>query len=121
MNAITATELELLECFGAEPVLAEPEIPWCYTDATYTFEVDGLPVSFTVNPSYRDIRLVVSRKSRPFYELKAIGVDDVRILDFPGCDVFEIWLSAKEWLRIQIRPAFNMIHGFEKLPSWTGV
>ena len=61
------------------------------------------------------------REGCPLYELKAIGVEDVRVLDFPGCDVFEIWLSKTECLQIQLQPRFGIMHGFEKLPPWTGV
>lgn len=78
-------------------------------------------MTFKIHPSYKDIEFSAIRDDRPLYELKAIGVEDVRMLDFPGCDVFEIWLSKKEWLRIQLRPRFGIVHGFEKLPPWTGV
>ncbi len=33
LKEITATELQLLACFGAEPQLREPTDPWCYNDA----------------------------------------------------------------------------------------
>ena len=102
-------------------MLAEPNVSWYYTDSTYETITDGLNVTFTVHPSHRDIVLNVVRADRPFYELKAIGVEDVRVLDFPGCDVFEISLSKKEGLRIQLRPYFRITHGFEQLPPWTGV
>jgi hypothetical protein len=119
--AITATELELLECFGAEPSLSEADKPWCYCDATYQTVANGLGVTFKVHPSYADVEFIAVRDDHPIYELKAIGAADVRVLDFPGCDVFEIWLSKKEWLRIQLRPRFGIKHGFEHLPPWTGV
>lgn len=90
-------------------------------DSTYRTEAAGFNVTFKVHPSYKDIEFVAVRDDRPLYELKAIGVEDVCVLDFPGCDVFEIWLSKKEWLRIQLRPRFGIGHGFEKLPPWTGV
>ena len=70
---------------------------------------------------YVDVEFIAARKDWSIYELKAIGAEDVRVLDFPGCDVFEIWLSKKEWLRIQLRPRFCIKHGFERLPPWTGV
>jgi hypothetical protein len=119
--AITATELELLACLGAEPTLAEPDKPWCYTDSMYEVTLDDLRVTLTIHPSYHDVEFVAARAGQPLYELKAIGVQDVRVLDFPGCDVFEIWLSKQEWLRVQLRPRFSIKHGFEKLPPWTGV
>jgi hypothetical protein len=119
--AITATELDLLACFGAEPAPSEADKPWCYVDSTYTTEADGLKVSFKVHPSYKDVELVAAHDDRPLYELKAVGVEDVRVLDFPGCDVFEIRLSKREWLRIRLRPGFGIVHSFERLPPWSGV
>jgi hypothetical protein len=110
---ITATELELLACLGAEPTLSERGKPWCYVDSTYRIEVDGLKLMFKVHPAYHDVELVATLDDRPLYELKAIGIEDLRVRDFPGCDVFEIRLSGKEWLRIQLRPRFGIVHGFE--------
>ena len=78
-------------------------------------------MTFKVHPSYVDVEFIAIRDDRPIYELKAIGAADVRVLDFPGCDVFEIWLSKKQWLRIELRPRFGIKHGFENLPPWTGV
>ncbi len=33
MKNITTIELQLLECFGVEPLLLDAAIPWCYNDA----------------------------------------------------------------------------------------
>jgi reactive intermediate/imine deaminase len=41
MNEITATELDLLACFGVEPQLRDPGVPWQDNCATYAVEVDG--------------------------------------------------------------------------------
>jgi hypothetical protein len=60
MSIITATELQLLECFGVDPKLLDPNDPWSYNDAFYVVEIDGLSVSFAVQPSYRDVRLIVT-------------------------------------------------------------
>jgi hypothetical protein len=83
--------------------------------------VDGFLVSFKIHPSYKDVELVIVQSGPPLYELRAIGVHDVRVRDFPGCDVFEIWLTKKEWLRVQLRPRFSIVHGFDSTPAWTGV
>jgi hypothetical protein len=40
MDGITAREWELLGCFGVEPQLLDPDVPWCYNDAVYEVEVD---------------------------------------------------------------------------------
>jgi hypothetical protein len=115
MSRITAREWELLGCFGVEPQLLDPDVPWCYNDATYTVEVDGFSVSFAVQPSYLDVRLIVRRDGRRLYELNAVGVADVRVLEEPGRDVVEVRLSEREWLRVQLRPRLEMTQGFDPL------
>jgi hypothetical protein len=119
--AITATELELLACFAVEPTLSEPDKPWWYVDATYRVELEELLVTFKVHPSYKDVELLVVRNDRPVYDLTAIGVEDVRVSNIPGCDTFEIWITTKQLLRIQLRPRLGIVHRFEDLPPWTGV
>jgi hypothetical protein len=113
MDGITATELDLLACFGVEPKLLDPDEPWCYNDAAYLVQVDGLSVSFAVRPAYRDVRLIVHRGAQRLYELNAVEVADVRVLDEPGRDLVEIQLSDRAWLRVQLRPAFEITQGFE--------
>ena len=112
MDGITATELELLECFGVEPQLLDPNDPWGYNDAVYLVEVDSLSVSFALQPAYRDVRLIVRRGEQRLYELNAVGVVDVRVIDEPGRDIVEVRLSEQEWLRMQLRPAFEITQGF---------
>ena len=84
MSGITATELELLACFGVEPRLRDADVPWCYNDAAYLVEMDGLSVSFAVQPSNRDVHLTISRGERRLFEFNAAGVADVRVVDERG-------------------------------------
>ncbi len=112
MDGITATELQLLACFGVEPRLRDPGVPWCYNDAAYAVEVDGLSVSFAVQPAYRDVRLIVRRGEQRLFEFNSMGVRDVRVIDEPGVDVVEVVLDERSWLRLQIRPAFEVTQGF---------
>jgi hypothetical protein len=116
MNGISAQEWELLACFGVEPQLAEQDIPWCYNDSVYAVEVDGLSVSCATHPSYRDVRVIVLRGNERLYELNAVGVADVRVLDEPGHDILEIRLSEREWLRVQLRPTFEITQAFKNYP-----
>ena len=89
--------------------------PWCYNDALYVVEVDGLAVSFAVHPSYRDVRLIVNRSGQRLYELNAVGITDVRVLDERGYDILAVRLSDREWLRIQLRPRFEITQGFDRI------
>ena len=112
MANITATELQLLECFGVEPLLLDAAIPWCDNDAAYSVEVDGLSVSFAVRPSYRDVRIVVNFGDRRMLEFNATSVSDLQVIDEPGVDAIEVLMNEQSWLRVQLRPAFAITQGF---------
>ena len=110
---ITVTELQLLECFGVEPTLLDANCPWSYNDALYVVEVDGLSISFALQPSYRDVRIIVSRDGKRIFELNAVGVADVRVIEEKGVDAVEVQLTARSWLRVRLRPGFEITQGFE--------
>jgi hypothetical protein len=88
-------------------------MPWCYNNAVYSVEADGFSVSFAVQPSYRNVRLIVRRGEHRLFEFNAVGVADVRIIDEPGVDAVEVLLTGGAWLRVQLRPAFEVTQGFE--------
>ncbi len=111
-EGITATELQLLTCFGVEPRLLEPTDPWCYNDAAYVVEVDGYEVSFAVAPAYHDVRIVVRSASRRVFEFNSMGVRDVRVIDEPGVDAIEVVVAEQSWLCLQLRPAFVITQRF---------
>jgi hypothetical protein len=112
MSAISATELQLLACFGVEPQLLEMDVPWSYNDAAYLIDLDGLTVSFAIQPSYRDVRIIVARGSQRIFELNAVGVADVRVIDAPRIDAIEVLFADAWWLRMQLRPVFEITQGF---------
>jgi hypothetical protein len=112
-DGITATELQLLECFGVEPQLLDPTDPWCYNDAAYRVEVDGYSVSFAVAPAYQDVRIIVSRGERRIFEFNSMGVRDVRVIDEPGVDAVEVILGQQSSLRLQLRPVFEITQRFD--------
>ncbi len=109
---MTATELELLACFGVEPERGDPTELWCHDDALYQVEVDGLSVSFAVAPIYPDVRIIVKLGGRLVFEFNSMGVADVRVIDIPGVDAVEIILTAQSTLRLQLRPAFEITQQF---------
>ena len=70
MSSITAKEWELLSFFEVEPVLLDPDVPWCYNDAVYSVQFDGLSASFAVSPASRDVRLVAHRGEQQLRRLR---------------------------------------------------
>lgn len=113
MTAITATELQFLGCFGAEPKLLDPDLPWCYNDAVYRAVVGDFAISFAIQPSYRDVRIVVRLEERVIFEFNGVEVADVQIIDQPGLDAVEVSLTDRSRLRLRLRPTMEVTQGFE--------
>ncbi len=105
-------ELELLACFGVEPQLQYADSPWLYNDAVYLIDIDGLSVSFAITPSRPHVRVIVRRGEQRLFEFNARSVAEVRVIDERGVDAVEIVLSEESWLRITLRPAFEITQGF---------
>ena len=112
-DGITATELQLLACLGVEPQLLEPTELWCFNDAAYVVEVDGFTVSFVVAPAYTDVRIVVRRGDLRVFEFNSMGVLDVRVIEEPGLEAVEVVLAERSWLRLRLRPGFEITQGFD--------
>lgn len=112
MDEIAATELDLLSCFGVEPQLRDPGVPWQYNSATYAVEVDGWAVSFTIEPAYRELRLTLGKGGQRVLELTANSFTDLRVVDAPGQDAIEVQLSERGWFMLQLRPAVEVIQGY---------
>jgi hypothetical protein len=112
MTGITATELELLACFGVEPIRSGEEVPWVYDGSVYSLRLGEFHIAFSVQPSYRDIGMTVQLRDLPLYDLHARGVRDLMVIDEPGVDALEIRLTERETLRVQLRPSFSVTHSF---------
>ena len=112
MDVITATELDLLTCFGVEPQLQDPGVPWQHNTATYAVEVDGWAVSFTIQPAYRELRLDLRRGGQRVLEMTANSFTDLRVVDEPGRDAVEVQLSERGWFLLQVRPTVEVVQGY---------
>lgn len=109
---ITATELQMLACCEVEPSLLDPDVPWSYNTATYVFERDGMLVTFTIRPSYRDVRINVKRGEQRVFEFNAKGVADVIVPDERGVEAIEIVITEGSRLRLQLWPTVEITQGF---------
>ena len=109
---MTATDYQLLACFGVEPERRDASELWCHDDALYQVQIDGFLVSFAVAPIYPDVRIVVQFGGRRIFEFASMAVEDVRVIDEPGIDAVEVHLTARSTLRLQLRPAFAITHQF---------
>jgi len=59
-NPLSVDELTLLEFFGEFPTQLDSELRWAYHDSTYE-AVQGLAhVSFSIAPSVKDVRILLT-------------------------------------------------------------
>jgi hypothetical protein len=112
MNEITATELDLLACFGVEPELRDPNVPWQYNRATYLLDVDGWAVSFTIEPSCHELLLTLHHGGQRVLEFAANSFTDMRVVDVPGRDAIEVQLSERGWFMLQVRPTVEVVQAY---------
>jgi hypothetical protein len=108
MKTITAQEWELLSFFEVEPELLDSGVPWIYNDALYRVTRDHLILSFAVQPSYRDVRLMLIIDGQTTYELSAMGVDDVLYRKEDGVETIEIRLEERHSVLLSLEPHFQI-------------
>jgi hypothetical protein len=108
MKTITAQEWELLSFFEVEPELLDPSVPWMYNDALYRVARNGQHLTFAVQPSCRDVRLVLSTGEKTLYELTARGVDDVLYRKDDGVETIEIRLDQRNSVLLSLKPQIQI-------------
>jgi hypothetical protein len=108
MKTITSQEWELLSFFEVEPELLDSTIPWIFNDALYRVSLDNYNFTFAVQPSYRDVRLILSIDGQIAYELSAMGVDDVIYRKEDGHETIEIRLDPHNSLMLTMKPSIQL-------------
>ena len=107
-HVISATELELLQFFEVKPSTNDPDSPWDYNDWLYQVSVQGIHLTFSIAPAYKDVRLMIYLENRVLYELISIGVEDVVFHESPDREVLEIRLTERNRLFLQLRPQIEI-------------
>jgi hypothetical protein len=110
---ISALEWEVLSFFEVEPQRLDPEVPWPYNGFLYEIERDGLVFSCSVAPSYKDVRMTLSRGNDRLYELNATNVVDVRYRREYGHETLEVVLSERESVTLRVKPMIVIAQIFD--------
>ena len=110
MSTITADELELLTFFECEPKKLDADVPWVYNDLLYEFKQDGLALTFSVAPSYKDVRLILKNGDVVLYELNAVGVVDVKYHNDSSVETVEILINSQDRLWVRLKPILSINH-----------
>jgi len=110
MSPISATELDLLTFFEAEPSKRDAEVPWLYNDLLYEWQQESLSLTFAVAPSYKDVRIILKQADAAIYELNAVGVEDVRYHNDGGREALEVIIAPHDRLWISLKPHVFLGH-----------
>lgn len=114
MKIISAEDFELLSFFEVEPELMDTETPWAYNDAVYHVSKNDLHLSFAIQPSCKDVRLILKQDKHILYELNAMAVLDVRIHADKDNEVLEIIASENESITLRLKPFLSIKQKLER-------
>lgn len=105
---LSVNEYDLLNFFETNPTQLDADVPWIYNDSTYEASDGHVQISFAIAPSVNDVRVLLRSDGVPLYELKAIGVEDVRLHNDKGIESLEIIVPARDSIWIKIKPTISI-------------
>ena len=110
MISISVDELDLLTFFECEPKTLDSDMPWVYNDLLYEFTSGEYSLSFAIAPAYIDVRLNIKREQEMFYELNALGMDNVIYHSDNGRETLELVINAQDRLWLRLKPHISITH-----------
>ena len=116
MHRVTYEEWQLTSLFEVEPEYPSPEDPWPYTEVVYSVTQGDLCLRCTIQPSYRDVRVIMTHSGRSIYELNAMNLDEIQYLTDPGGECLRLTLSNRESLILRVKPNISLFHEAARTP-----
>ncbi len=116
MPTITAEEWEVLGFFGVEPSKLDEDIAWPYNDFLYVVSQGDLSLSCAIAPGYKDVRIVLEREGLRLFELNAVGVKDLIVINDKSQERMEIEMSDKQKVTLTLRPHIQIAQHFTSEP-----
>jgi hypothetical protein len=110
MANISVEELDLLGFFSVEPTRLDADVPWPYNNFSYAVQQGGLSLTVALAPAYKDVRIILTSGSDAIYELKALGVEDVKYHKDGIRETLEIVLTARDRLWLRVWPSISVSH-----------
>lgn len=108
MTRITAEEYELLGFFEVEPKLLDKDSPWIYNDSVYEVIDGNRLMTVAIQPSYKDVRVILSEQGDKLFEFEAAGIKDVRVLNEKKHKFLEIVVSKSQSVLIKRKPHISI-------------
>lgn len=113
---ISAGETDLLSFFEVEPTPYDVGIPWPYNDFLYEVTRGDVSLSFAIEPASKDVRIIAKRNGEQFYELNAMGIDDVLYHKDQWGEILEIVVNARDRLQLRVKPRIVITHEVSVTP-----
>ena len=108
MARITTDEFDLLGFFEVEPVLRDPKAGWLETVSTYEISRNGITACFSVHPSYRDVKIKVSKEGVAIYELSSMGVGNVSVTTNENMQYLTVLLEGEHSIDLYLKPDIHV-------------
>ena len=86
------------------PTCHDANVPWNYNSSFYEVERSGLKLGVELQPSCRDIRIVLEAQGNRFYEFVAEFVADVQYRNDSGRETLTIVVDDHQQLFLEVNP-----------------
>ena len=113
MTRVSIEEWQVLSCLEVEPELLDPDEPWVVNDAAYRVTQGDVTLSFSIAPSYRDVRIILMRGEDRLYELNARSVHDVAYRRESDVEQIEIVLEDQSRISLRTKPHILLDQSFD--------
>ncbi|MEC4806818.1 MAG: hypothetical protein SAJ12_21595 [Jaaginema sp. PMC 1079.18] len=113
MSGISIEDWQLLSFFEVEPTLLDKDVPWLYNDSTYLFEQGEISLSFSIQPSYRDVGIILSQRNLVISEYNLFGVEDVIYEKNKKSEILIVKVSENSQIILRLRPSILITQRFE--------
>ncbi len=114
MKYITAEDYELLGFFEKEPTVLDKDTPWVYTDSLYEVTQANKQLSVAIHPAYKDIRIILKESENKVFELEAMGIQDIKVINNKLPEVLEVTINEQQTVLIKIKPFISIYQNYEK-------
>ena len=103
---------QLTSLFEMEPAYPLGEGPWPYTEVEYSLARQDAELTCTLQPAYRDVRIVLKISGRVVYKLEALDVPEIEYVNDEHGEGLRIHLSERDELLLRVKPNIRIAHDF---------
>ncbi|MDW6005012.1 hypothetical protein [Vibrio mangrovi] len=105
---ISAEEYELLGFFEVEPKMLDYDTPWIYNSLVYEVTDKHRVLTVSIQPSYKDVKVILTEEGDKIFEFEGTGVRDIRVLNDNIPEILEIKVSEEQSIFIKRKPHISI-------------